>query len=96
METDKIQQPNEGENANADAETQQIDKTEDLVNLDINQEEKILAQPCESNKTPAKEATPSLSKSDDFFKARTITVLSNQNKRRSVSLHYLLSYWKYV
>ena len=49
METDETQQLNEGENANADAETQQIDKTEDLVNLDISQEEKKLTQPCESN-----------------------------------------------
>ena len=90
METEETQQPNEGENA--DAETQQLDNTEDLVTLDINdnQEEKILTQPCESNKTPAKEATPSLSKSDDFFKARTITSVVKPKKKKKLSLHYLL------
>ena len=85
METDETQQPNVGEDA--DAETQQLDHTEDLVTLDIidNQEEKILTQPCESNKTPAKEATPSLSKSDDFFKARTITsVVKPKQKKKFV------------
>ena len=85
METDETQQLNEGENANADAETQQIGKTEVLVNLDIIQEEKILTQPCERNKTPAKEATPSLSKSDDFFKARTITSVVKPKQKKFVS-----------